>query len=144
MKWLLNYHFRQLEISQLDMDDGYGNFEDDNRLHCDRWGNLRLMSVLNDEDDYRGEWLIQFESDAMHSWGCMRCADCSKLFQTFARTRPDNVNYWRSLLEKVENSQFLVIIMMIYTLQSLRTNTDDQIWEIHLMRCANPSPNQTR
>ena len=69
MKWLLNYHFRQLEISQLDMDDGYGDFEDDNRLHCDRWGNLRLMSVLNDEDDYRGEWLIQFESDAMHSWG---------------------------------------------------------------------------
>ena len=85
----------------------------------------------------------------VNGWSSLRVMQCilgdawdapivQNFFQTFARTRPDNVNYWRSLLEKVENSQFLVM-MMKYTLQSLWTNTAHQIWEIHLMRCANRS-----
>ena len=78
------------------------------------WG-----SKDEDEGEFRefryedeSEWVIQFESDAMHSW---RDAWDAPIVQNFFQTRPDNVNYWQSLLEKgrvkVENSQFHVMMM---------------------------------
>ena len=91
-------------------------------------GILKMITgyIVTDEEIW-GWWVfwMMWMTIGVNGWSSLRVMQCilgdawdapivQNFFQTFARTRPDNVNYWRSLLEKVENSQFLVM-MMKYT-----------------------------